>query len=173
MRKTTIGIAGLALLAGCHGSVVDQNRLANTADSLADQADDWGDNASNRVDAASDPTRNRIEGLDNRMARLVDPPAAESWIGDWKGVDGLALTIARDPVRGPNHYLLTDRYARDGKGVFAGTAKGDTLVFTRPDGRQTLRATDGAATGIARLATGKDCLTVGPGEAYCRDRRAT
>ena len=68
------------------------------------------------------------------MAGLVDPAAAERWIGRWKGVEGLTLEIAPDPARRPGHYKLTDRYTLDDKGVFDGIAEGDTIVFTRPTG---------------------------------------
>jgi hypothetical protein len=168
MRHIVIAIAVLALLGGCHGTQSASNDLANRADDLADSVDNWGDNASNGVDAAGNVTQHRIAGLDNRMAALVDPSAAERWIGRWKGVEGLTLTIAADPAKRPGHYQLTDHYTLDDKGVFDGVATGDTIVFTRPDGRQVLRATDGAATGLKYLAKKTDCLTVKPGEGYCR-----
>ncbi len=169
MRMPIIAVAALAMLGGCHGAQTTTSNLANHADSLADSVDNWGDAASNRVDAASDTTQRRIAGLDNRMAGLVDPPAADGWIGRWKGVEGLTLTIAADPARRPGHYRLTDRYTLDDNGVFDGVATGDTIVFTRPDGQQVLRATDGKATGLKYLAGKSDCLTVKPGEGYCRD----
>ena len=168
MRMPIIALASLALLASCHNGAETQNQLANTADRLAEQADDWGDNASNRIDDAGDHTQNRIDALDNRMAGLVDPPAAESWVGEWKGTAGLRLTIARTPGKALGHYLITDHYAPDKHGTFDGIAKDATIVFTRPDGQQTLRATDGKGTGVASLAKKDDCLVVSPSEAYCR-----
>ena len=53
--------------------------------------------------------------------------------------------------------------------MFDGVAKGDTIVFTRPDGPQVLRETEGKDTGLKYLADKTDCLTVKPGEGYCRD----
>jgi len=172
MRRSIALLAAtalLALLGGCHGTQSTANQLANSADRMADSVDNWGDTASNSVDAAGNTTQGRIAGLDNRMAGIVDPPAAQGWIGRWKGVEGLTLTIAADPAKRPGHYQLTDRYTLDDKGVFDGVAKGATIIFTRPDGRQVLHATDGMATGLKYLATKKDCLTVKPGEGYCRD----
>ena len=169
MRHVFAAALALALLGGCHGTQSTANQLANSADRMADSVDNWGDTASNSVDAAGNTTQGRIAGLDNRMAGIVDPPAAQGWIGRWKGVEGLTLTIAADPAKRPGHYQLTDRYTLDDKGVFDGVAKGATIVFTRPDGRQVLRATDGAATGLKYLATKQDCLTVKSGEGYCRD----
>jgi hypothetical protein len=95
--------------------------------------------------------------------------AADAWIGRWRGVEGLFLDIAADPERGAGHYTLAMQYTLDDKGSFDGVADGDTIRFTRPDGTQTLRATDGDATGLNWLAGKKDCLTVKVGEGYCRD----
>jgi hypothetical protein len=169
MRHLIAPVALLALLSGCHGTQSTTNDLANSADRMADSVDNWGDTASNSVDAQGNTTQGRIAGLDNRMAGLVDPPAAEGWIGRWKGVEGLTLTIAADPAKRPGHYQLTDRYTLDDKGVFDGVAKGNTIVFTRPDGQQVLRETEGKDTGLKYLAEKIDCLTVKAGEGYCRD----
>jgi len=169
MRHLITAVAALALLGGCHDTKSATNDLSNAADSLADKADAWGETASNRIDEAGNTTQGRIAGLDNRMAGLVDPPAAEGWIGRWKGVEGLTLEIAADPAKRPGHYRLTDRYTLDDKGVFDGVAKGDTIVFSRPDGPQVLREADGKDTGLKYLADKSDCLMVKSGEAYCRD----
>jgi len=169
MRHLIIAAAALALLGGCHGTQSTTNDLSNASDHLADSLDNWGDTASNSLDAAGNTTQGRIAGLDNRMAGIVDPPAAAGWIGRWKGVEGLTLTIAADPAKRPGHYRLTDRYTLDDHGVFDGVGKGDTILFTRPDGPQVLRATDGKATGLKYLADKTDCLTVKSGEGYCRD----
>jgi hypothetical protein len=169
MRIRTTLLTALALLGGCHGQQSATNQLANSADRLADAADNWGETASNRVDAAGDRTQGRIAGLDNRMAAIIDPPAVQGWVGRWTGVDGRSLLIATDPAKRAGHYRLTDHYARGATGVFDGVAQRDTIVFARPDGEQVLRATDGKATGLDRLAAKKDCLTVRPGEGYCRD----
>ena len=53
--------------------------------------------------------------------------------------------------------------AKQGVGTSAG------IAFTRPDGKQLLRASDGDATGLKWLAGKKDCLKVKDGEGYCRD----
>ena len=59
--------------------------------------------------------------------------------------------------------------ATGGGQILIGKSAGDTITFTRPDGDQILHATNGMATGLKYLATKKDCLTVKPGEGYCRD----
>jgi hypothetical protein len=178
MPKTWKMLGLALLLAGCKQSASDignradatATRLGNAADNLADRTDDWGDRASNRVDAASARNQARIGNLNDRMGKLVDPGVpTDKWVGRWRGVEGLNLVIAKDEAKGAGHYTLTQQYTLDDKGVFAGHAVGDTIQFTRPDGDQVLRETDGAATGLKWLATKKDCLTVKPGEGYCRD----
>ncbi|MFZ3483844.1 hypothetical protein [Sphingomonas sp. 3-13AW] len=93
----------------------------------------------------------------------------DGWIGRWRGVEGLNLVISADPAAGPGHYTLEMQYSLDDKGSFPGVADGEVIRFTRPDGPQILTATDGEATGLKWLADKKDCLTVKPGEGYCRD----
>lgn len=97
-------------------------------------------------------------------------PKADGWIGQWRGVEGLNLTIQPNGASG--RYLLIMQYGTDASdsGTFAGTAEGDGIVFTRPaDGAQRLTASDGAGTGLKWLEGKKDCLAVKPGEGYCRD----
>lgn len=57
----------------------------------------------------------------------------------------------------------------DGPRSFTGRAAGEHIEFERNGQRETLRATDGQATGMKWLADKKDCLSVRPGEGYCRD----
>jgi hypothetical protein len=176
--KTSVAILALMALAGCKQTADDIGNAANTsvqaagntADRLADRTDDWGDRASHRIDHAAEADKARIGRLNDRMGRLADPGIpTDAWIGRWRGVEGLNLVIARDAAKGPGHYTLTQQYTLDDKGVFAGTAVGDVIQFHRPDGDQTLRETDGAATGLKYLASKKDCLTVKSGEGYCRE----
>lgn len=105
------------------------------------------------------------------QATLVpETPPTDKWIGQWIGVEGLHLTIAKDDGIGRGHYLLTMQYGLDAEdaGTFKGEAAEDGIAFTRPDGPQSLRAGDGAATGLKWLADKKDCLIVATGEGYCR-----
>jgi hypothetical protein len=168
----------LLLLAGCRqtgGNIANRangaaHDLGNAADQLADRTDDWGNRASNRVDNASEADKARIGRMNEKLTKLIDPGIpTDRWIGRWRGVEGLNLVIARDPKKGPKHYKLTQQYTLDDKGVFEGQGIGETIQFRRPDGEQVLRETDGAATGLKYLATKKQCLTVKPGEGYCRD----
>ncbi len=90
--------------------------------------------------------------------------AGRDLTGRWTGVEGMVLDVRREAER----YLLTMQYDLDHRGTFPARARGDALVFER-DGRQlALRPTDGTATGLRYLADKTDCLTVAPGEGYCR-----
>lgn len=105
------------------------------------------------------------------QATLVpETPPTDKWIDQWIGVEGLHLTIAKDDNISRGHYLLTMQYGLDAEdaGTFKGEAAEDGIAFTRPDGPQSLRAGDGAATGLKWLADKKDCLIVATGEGYCR-----
>lgn len=99
---------------------------------------------------------------------VVQPiaPAADGWLGRWIGVEGLALTVAARET--PRTYDLHIALM-DGAGDYTGTAEGDTIRFTRDGVVETIRHTDGAATGLKWLAGKKDCLTIKPGEGFCRD----
>src|SRR5690606_34660675 len=98
-------------------------------------------------------------------------PSRDGWVGDWTGVEGLTLTIEKDPGGAVGRYRLTNKWSLDDEasGTFDGVATDRGLAFNRPDGAKELIATDGAATGLKYLAGKRDCLTVAPGEGYCRD----
>lgn len=91
-------------------------------------------------------------------------PAADQWLGKWNGPEGTFLQIAG----GNGQYDLTIQ-SLDGPRTFKGTAAGDRLAFERDGVRESVRASDGAQTGMKWLSEKKDCLTVKAGEGYCRD----
>ena len=98
-------------------------------------------------------------------------PNRDAWVGKWIGVEGLVLTIEKDPGGAIGRYRLTNKWSLDddASGTFDGVATEKGIAFNRPDGARELTATDGNATGLKYLAGKKDCLTVAPGEGYCRD----
>jgi hypothetical protein len=69
----------------------------------------------------------------------------------------------------PGTYRLEMQSDLETKTVVEGRAEGNTISFLRGGETRTLRPTDGAATGLKYLAGKTDCLTVAPGEGYCRD----
>ncbi|MFZ5528051.1 MAG: hypothetical protein ACOZE7_15470 [Pseudomonadota bacterium] len=96
---------------------------------------------------------------------VVSAPApTDRWLGQWNGPEGTFLKLAG----GQGRYDITIQDL-DGPRPFTGRAVGEHIEFERNGQLETLRATDGQATGMKWLADKKDCLTVRPGEGYCRD----
>ncbi|MBT9447117.1 MAG: hypothetical protein IV086_15555 [Hyphomonadaceae bacterium] len=93
-------------------------------------------------------------------------PATDAWLGDWTGVEGTMLKI--DVGAGPGVYAITET-TLDGPVSFAGTADGDVIRFERAGAPETIRAGDGAATGLKYLDGKTDCLVIKDGEGFCRD----
>lgn len=89
-------------------------------------------------------------------------------VGRYKGVEGMYLVVRHGTS--PGKYRLEMQWDLDNKGKFAGVAKDDGIAFTRNGEDLMLRPTDGDATGLKWLAGQKECLTVKPGEGYCRIR---
>jgi hypothetical protein len=98
------------------------------------------------------------------VAQATSAPV--DYAGRWVGVEGMYLDIT--PAGAPGRYRLAMQWDLDNKGTFEGAAKGDTIVFERNGVGETLRPTDGDATGLKYLAGKTTCLTVRPGEGYCR-----
>jgi hypothetical protein len=92
------------------------------------------------------------------------PPSMQSWLGQWNGPEGTFLRLAADG----SAYKVTIANL-DGPADYAGHQVGDHIEFERNGATESIRATDGQATGMKWLADKKDCLTVKPGEGYCRD----
>lgn len=91
---------------------------------------------------------------------------APDYVGKWVGVEGMYLNIKHAAT--PGRYRLEMQWDLDNKGEFKGDAVGDTIVFERNGVRETLRPTNGDATGLKYLAGKTECLTVKPGEGYCK-----
>jgi hypothetical protein len=100
---------------------------------------------------------------DERAARQTSP-ATDAWLGRWNGPEGTFLLLEG----GAGRYVITLQNL-DGPRTFDGAADVDAIRFTRDGIQESLHATDGAGTGMKWLADKRDCLTVRPGEGYCRD----
>lgn len=96
----------------------------------------------------------------------LPPLPTDAWRGRWIGVEGLVLDIQPGGRRG--RYALSVTLL-DGTGRYEGRADGDVIRFVRDGAQETIRKTDGAATGLKYLAEKKDCLTIKEGEGFCRD----
>ena len=115
-------------------------------------------------DTSSDGNMTSAGSVERKVAA---PKPVRDYAGRWIGVEGMVLDIAR--AGAPGHYDLTMQWDLDNKGKFDGTINGRTITFVRNDVVETLRPTDGDATGLKYLAGKTDCLTVKSGEGYCRD----
>ena len=118
-------------------------------------------------DTSSDGNMTSVGSVERKVT--APRPLAPDYTGRWIGVEGMVLDIAPSPAGAPGRYTLTMQWDLDNKGSFDGVAAGDTITFDRNGLRETLRPTDGNATALKYLAGKTDCLTVKPGEGYCRD----
>ena len=91
-------------------------------------------------------------------------PSADKWLGKWGGPEGTFLQLAG----GNGKYEVTIQNL-DGPRTFQGNAVGDQIEFERNGIKESLRATNGAETGMKWLSEKSNCLTVRAGEGYCRD----
>jgi hypothetical protein len=104
------------------------------------------------------------EARTNETASLDDTPPADPWLGTWFGPEGTFVDITR---HGERYTLMVQTL--DGPASYQAVLEDDALVFERDGKPLTLRRTDGKGTGMKWLADRKDCLTVAPGEGFCRD----
>lgn len=88
------------------------------------------------------------------------------YLGHWTGVEGMALVVASRPGGGVTMDMQWDL---DHRGRFDGSVTAEGLRFMRNGVAESAVHTDGDATGLKHLAGKRDCLTVRPGEGYCRD----
>lgn len=88
------------------------------------------------------------------------------YLGRWSGVEGMYLVVAAKPAGG---LTLEMQWDLDNKGAFDGSVTAAGIGFMRNGVAERAMHTNGASTGLKYLAEKKDCLTVKPGEGYCRD----
>lgn len=91
-------------------------------------------------------------------------PVTDQWLGKWTGPEGTFLQLAG--VDGKYEITIQNL---DGPRSFQGSAAGHAVVFERDGQKESLRATNGAETGMKWLSEKTNCLTVRAGEGYCRD----
>lgn len=92
--------------------------------------------------------------------------AEAGYLGRWTGVEGMYLVVASRPGGG---VTLDMQWDLDNKGRFDGSVTAEGLRFMRNGVAESAVHTDGEATGLKYLAGKQDCLTVKPGEGYCKD----
>jgi hypothetical protein len=103
---------------------------------------------------------------DREAPSATGPTSAttDRWLGQWNGPEGTFLRIESRP----HSYRVTIQNL-DGPRSFEGSAVGNRIQFVRDGVTETLRASNGAETGMKWLSEKRDCLTVKTGEGYCRD----
>ena len=100
------------------------------------------------------------------------PPApdaartAADYLGRWNGVEGMYLVVSAKPGGG---VTLDMQWDLDHHGRFDGSVTAEGLRFIRDGVAESALHTNGDATGLKYLDGKNDCLTVKPGEGYCRD----
>jgi hypothetical protein len=88
----------------------------------------------------------------------------DRWIGRWQGPEGTFVEVASES----GAYRVTVQNLDGLRRFEARAAPGGGLSFVRDGVTETLRAGNGAATGMKWLADKQDCLVVKAGEGYCR-----
>jgi hypothetical protein len=121
-----------------------------------------------RIQKESEPFGTQIK-IENGIGVIRIPasnPTAltDGWLGQWNGPEGTFLLLEGDRGR----YNITIRNL-DGATTFQGRSAGSEIVFERNGMKQSIHATNGTATGMKWLAEKSNCLTVRPGEGYCRN----
>ena len=89
---------------------------------------------------------------------------ADAWLGKWTGPEGTFLKLEG----GAGNYVVIIQDL-DGTIRYPATSAPGRIQFERRGVVETVRASDGEATGMKWLADKKDCLTIKAGEGYCRD----
>ena len=91
-------------------------------------------------------------------------PTSDAWLGKWIGPEGTFIQLSG----GNGKYDIIIQNL-DGPRSFQGVAKGDQIKFERDGVKESIRATNGAETGMKWLSEKSNCLTVRASEGYCRD----
>ncbi|MEN0036360.1 MAG: hypothetical protein AAGC78_04800 [Cellvibrio sp.] len=88
----------------------------------------------------------------------------DAWQGKWNGPEGTFLEISG--TDGKYTIVIQDL---DGPKTYEGISNHNQIEFQRNGETETIRASNGAETGMKWLADKLDCLTIHTGEGFCRD----
>jgi hypothetical protein len=85
-------------------------------------------------------------------------------VGRWSGAEGTFLSVTK---KGEKYSIEISNL--DGPKTFDGTAKGDTIEFTRNGKTEIVKAATGAETGMKGFEKETNCVVVTKGrEGYCK-----
>lgn len=85
--------------------------------------------------------------------------------GTWPGVEGTSLKVTKNGEKYKVELTGLDKKVE----TFDGTAKGDTIEFTRKGKVETIKAATAEETGMKWLQGEKNCVVINKGsEGYCR-----
>lgn len=85
-------------------------------------------------------------------------------MGRWPGKEGTYLNITK---KGDKYSIEIANL--DGPKTYEGTAKGDTIEFTRNGKTETIKAATGAETGMKDFEKESNCVVVNKGtEGFCK-----
>ncbi len=120
---------------------------------------------------AAEPASAPSDAKTNPARTAPTAPAATAkmeadYLGRWTGVEGMVLDVASKPGGG---VTLDMQWDLDNKGTFDGSVTAEGLRFMRNGVAERAVHSNGDATGLKHLAGKQDCLTVKPGEGYCKD----
>ena len=107
----------------------------------------------------------RQEPVQEREADASGPPGPlDDWVGRWDGPEGTYLSISKQRDR-----FTLEIADLDGPKTYTALNVGDHFEFERNGTVERVRATNGKQTGMKWLEGKSNCLTIRPGEGYCRD----
>ncbi len=97
----------------------------------------------------------------------VSAKGVEVLVGRWPGVEGTYLNITK---KGENYSVEIANL--DGPKTYDGTAKGDTIEFKRNGKTETIKASNGAETGMKGFEKETNCVVVTKGtEGFCKSSK--
>jgi hypothetical protein len=155
------------LLAAAALAACSDRQPASDASRPADATTRAGnESAGDDTDTKSPPATPPPESPKPGTPKPETPKTEADYLGRWTGVEGMYLVVASRPGGGVS---LEMQWDLDRKGTFDGSVTAEGLRFVREGVAETAVHSNGDATGLKYLAGKQDCLTVKPGEGYCRD----
>lgn len=161
MRPSALVAAATLLLIGCSGPAPAPAGNDTVSDGTGAAANAT---AAPDVTPAAPPAANALAPDPSVLATRT----RGDYLGRWRGVEGLNLVVT--PRTGSDAaVMLAMQWSLDDKGRYDGAVTPQGIRFERNGAQKLLRPSDGAGTGLKYLDGKADCLTVKPGEGYCRD----